>query len=197
MVPVHMDQYGMSPVLSNHVPDTLPRLQPDAPLCSRTDVLPCPQPDVLPCARLSISHVPAVSPAHRFPCYPAVSPAHRFPCIPPCPRFSMSPVILLHDHSDTLFVGPTIYMITPEHEPIPNPSPHLQVGPSLTIATPSIWAHVQLVIHYGQLSALAVRTLRYNSATLCAGPPLPSPDLYSRTQRLPMACAPGGRETRS
>ena len=30
-----------------------------------------------------------------------------------------------------------------------------------------MWAHVQLVIHYGQLSALAVRTLQYNSATLC------------------------------
>ena len=41
-------------------------------------------------------------------------------------------------------------------------------GPSITGATPCSWAHIQLAIYYGQLSALVVRTVvQYNSATLC------------------------------
>ena len=67
-------------------------------------------------------------------------------------------------------------MITLGHEPIPNPGHTLQVGPSITSATPCSWAHTQLAIYYGQLSALVVHTVPYNSATLCvlAGDTAPS-----------------------
>ena len=92
------------------------------------------------------------------------------PCSSPCVAMLLaccSTPSSCHLGLPTLLAGPTIYMTTPGHEPIHMPCHTIQVGPSLTLRTPSSWAHVQLAIYYGQLSALVVRTVRYNSATLC------------------------------
>ena len=89
---------------------------------------------------------PIVMPSH---CHAAMSPAcHPPPLVIP-PR--VTPLACL-----------TIYMIIPGHGPILNPGHTLPVGPSLTLTTPSTWAHVQLAVHYGQLSALAGHMIRTN-----------------------------------
>ena len=99
------------------------------------------------------------------------------PCSGPCVAMLLacySTPSSCHLGLPTLLAGPTIYMTTPGHEPIHMPCHTIQVGPSLTLGTPSSWAHVQLAIYYRQLSALVVRTVRYNSATLCAMSVMPN-----------------------
>ena len=90
-------------------------------------------------------HCHAVS----LPCCAAVSPACHSPPFVILPRV-------------TPLAGITIYMIIPGHGPIFNPGHTLQVGPSLALTTPPTWAHVQLAVHYGQLSALAGHMIRTN-----------------------------------
>ena len=87
------------------------------------------------------------------------------PCSSPCVAMLLaycSTPSSCHLGLPTLLAGPTIYMTTPGHEPTHIPCHTIQVGPSLTLGTPSSWAHVQLVIHYGQLSALAGHMIRTN-----------------------------------
>ena len=125
--------------------------------------LPCPFGIPFPAV---FPHFPAVSSYFLgvIPQWPAMSHHCHAMSLPCCvavfsachlPPFVIPPRV-------TPLAGITIYMIIPGHGPILNPGHTLLVGPSLTLTTPSTWAHVQLAVHYGQLSALAGHMIRTN-----------------------------------